>query len=180
MVNGDDDDDDAADDDDVVGMALADTLGDPCNDPWMVEVWSKNVDASCTDGLSTSQWVHWVLPYTSHWTLQSDLRFDSDALEWEIGGYARRNEWWFPAFPDVNFPSYDYGSQLPEDPAPGSLPVGVEPDEWTLDDLDTIRASGPLAWRCVSTLPEPLNDCVYLPDPTAGYGGIYYDVNSYA
>lgn len=150
--------------DDVVGSAFMDGIGDPCREPWMVEVWSKNADATCTDGMSTSLWVHWLLPYTSNWTLQSDLSFNADALEWEMSGYARQNEWWFPAFPDATFPAYDYTSDLPEDPAPGLLPSGVTADEWTLDDQEVIRQSGPLAWKCVSQLPEPLDDCAYLPD----------------
>lgn len=162
------------------GAALKDTLGDPCLDPWMVEVWSKNVGASCTDGMSESQWVHWLLPYTSHWTLGSDLRFDSDALEWEISGYARKNDWWFPAFPDDTFPAYNSTTGFPEDPAPPSLPFGVTADEWSLSDQETIRESGPLAWKCVLSLPEPLDDCAYMPCPgqydSAVYGFDVYGV----
>jgi hypothetical protein len=144
------------------GFALSDSLAEPLCEPFMLELWSRN--ATPPEGVDDcARWIHWVLPYTSHWTLSSDLSFTAGALEVEISGYARQNEWWWPAFPGPTFPAYNYTSGLPEDPAPGWLPSGVTADEWTLDDLNTIRASGPLAWRCVSALPEPLDDCDYVP-----------------
>lgn len=155
---------------DVPGMALADTLSDGCLDPWMVEVWSKNATRS-TDVEDCARWVHWVLPFTSHWRLASDLAFTSGALEWEISGYARQSEWWFPAYPGPTFPSYDPMSGFPEGPAPQTLPLDVPADEWSLDDWATIRQSGPLAWKCVSALPSPLDDCAYMPScPTETWG----------
>ena len=151
----------------ISGFALTDSLAHPTCDPWMLELWSRN--AASPNGIDDCpRWIHWVLPYTSHWTLSSDLSFTTGALEVEISGYARQNEWWWPAFPGAEFPSYV--GNVPVGPAPPVLPPEVTAaDEWTLLDVETIRMSGPLAWKCVSALPGPLNDCVTIPgqDPCA-------------
>lgn len=144
------------------GWALPDGISDPCpTAPYMVELWSKNVDPS--EGLDDcARWVHWVLPYTDYWTISSDLSFSSGVLEWEVQGYARRNEWWLPAFPGPEFPSYVGGT--PVGSPPTVLPPEVTtPDPWTGYDAEVIRQSGPLAWKCVAALPEPLDDCALLP-----------------
>lgn len=146
----------------VPGYALTDDIGDPCADPWMVEVWSKNVADTAGSLDDCARWIHWVLPWTHNWTLASNLTFGSGAVEVELQGYARSNGWWYPAFPGPTFASYlgDY----PAGPAPAVLPPGVTADEWTTDDLDTIREAGPLAWKCVSALPSPLDDCTLIPN----------------
>jgi hypothetical protein len=160
---------------DVAGFALPDTIADACPPyPVMVEVWSKNVAA--TGALDDcSRWIHWVLPYTDHWTLSSNLSFSSGALEWEVSGYARRNEWWWPAFPGPTFPGYIGG--VPLGAPPTVLPPEVTvPDPWTEFDVETIRASGPLAWKCVDALPEPLDDCAVIPgDNPCGQQVVFAD-----
>jgi hypothetical protein len=156
--------DEATDTTSVNGWALNDDLGRPCVvQPAMLEVWSKNVADTGTTVDGCERWVHWVLPWTHDWTLASSITFGTGPVEIELSGYARANPWWFPAFPGTDFPSYD-ADGLPTGPAPTVLPPEVvTPDEWTLTDWATIRDSGPLAWKLVSALPAPLDDCTLIP-----------------
>lgn len=158
---------------DINGWALNDDLGEPCLPPSMLEVWSKNVGE--IPGLTDcGRWIHWVLPWTHDWTLKSSITFSADAVEIELGGYARSNPWWFPAFPGSDFASYGV-TGLPTGPPPTILPSEVTtPDPWTLTDWQTIRDSGPLAYKGVTSLPEPLDDCTTIPssdDPCASQIG---------
>lgn len=157
----------------ISGMALPDLKRFACRDPLMIEMWSKNVaaDACLPGGLpGTGTWVHWLLPRTTLWKLDSDLAYTSGALEFSLSGYGTQNPGWFPSNPDPAlgaFPSYVPGggdlAGWPTGPAPVAPNPLMSLDAWTLGDVDAIRDSGPLVWKCVDALPFPLDDCGYVP-----------------
>ena len=167
----------------ISGMALPDLKRFACRDPLMIEMWSKNVaaDACLPGGLpGTGTWVHWLLPRTTLWKLDSDLAYTSGALEFSLSGYGTQNPGWFPSNPDPAlgaFPSYVPGdgdlAGWPTGPAPVVPNSFMSLDAWTPGDVDAIRDSGPLVWKCVDALPFPLDDCGYVPtecvEPNPGY-----------
>jgi hypothetical protein len=153
---------------DTAGEVLKDSKRFACQDPLMVEVWSKNASGECLPGglPGSGLWVHWVLPRTSGWELSSDFSFASGALEVELSGYGSQNPGWFPSNPDPArgaFPSYVAG--WPTGPAPVVPNGAMSLDPWTVLDTDQIRDGGPLAWKCVDALPFPLDECGFVPAP---------------
>lgn len=171
---------------DVTGMALKDDKRFACQDPVMLEVWSKNADHACPPGgiSSSGQWIHWVLPRVSNWELDGDLAFNNGALEVTLKGYATQNPFWFPSNPD---PAAGLPSYVPGDGDPAGVPTGAAPtasnpgmsyDEWTSADVATIRDSGPLAWKCVAQLPSPLDACGYVAAPCVDTGYVVSMIGS--
>lgn len=151
-------------------VVLNDTKRFACQEPIMLEVWSKNAGYVCPPGGPVASdgglFIHWVLPLTSQWTISSDLTFNSGALDVEVSGYATSNEGWFPSFPDpeMDWPSYVPAESLsgwPTGAPPVVLPMGAPVDSWTMVEAAAVRDGGPLAWRCVNELPSPLSDCAY-------------------
>ena len=69
--------------------------------------------------------------------------------------------------PGAEFPSWvpGFGDPVghPTGPAPAVLPFGISADPWSLADQSAIQAGGPVAWRCVDSLPEGIDDCAYVP-----------------
>lgn len=156
----------ADDNGDFVGAVMRESKNTPCEDSKGLEFWSKNAAKSCSTG-SNNLYIHWVLPRTINWELSGGLNFTNAALEVTIKGYAQNNTDWVPSMPGPAFPSYVPGGGDPASTPSGAagpvLPGGLEADPWSLSDQTAIRKGGPLAWRCVGTLPTPLNDCGYLP-----------------
>jgi hypothetical protein len=144
-------------------VALKDSRRDACQSPLMVELWSKNASYACPPGGVPSEgpWIHWVLPRTTRWEIDGSLAFANSALEVSLRGHAVANPGWFPSLPGPDFASYVDGWPVGEPPC--VLPAGADPDPWTLTDLATIRDAGPLAWKCVGSLPAPLDECGYVP-----------------
>ena len=155
-----------------LGAALREGRTNNCSGNMMIEVWSKNAARPCpdVDGSRSQRWIQWVLPLTLNWTLSNALNFTSGPLEFTLSGYARNNPNFFPSWPGSEFPSYVPGggdpTGLPTGPPPTVLPVGVG-DLWTLADQAAIRAGGPLAWKCVDSLPSLVSDCGYVPSGEA-------------
>lgn len=152
----------------VVGGALRDGKVQECQNLVMVEIWSRNVGSSCDQfGNDISgRWIQWVLPRTLKWSVTGSMTFENGPLEVTLSGYAEQNPVWYPSLPGADFPSYEPGGGDPDgwpvgDP-PAVLPDGLTADPWTTSDQSVIRSSGPLAWRAVESLPEPLSDCEYL------------------
>lgn len=153
----------------IVGAATRNSLTDPCQNSKMLELWSKNAEAVCTPGGAGSDqplWIQWVLPLTRNWEISGGMNFTTGALEVAISGYSENNPNWFPSFPGATFPAYD-GNGNPIDPAPCILPDGITADPWSLTDQTAIQQGGPIAWRCVGSLPGPVNDCAYMPSEPA-------------
>jgi len=153
---------------DVLGAAFRNDRAGVCTNAVMLELWSKNADkGTCDiDGTPANLWIQWVLGRTFDWSLTSNLTFNSGVTEFALSGYAQMNPWWFPSLPGAGFPSYVPGggdpAGLPTGPPDPVLPDGITPDPWTLDDMGTVRLSGPLGWKCVDALPSPIDDCGYL------------------
>lgn len=149
-------------DPDIIGGVLRNEMTEPCALPFMLELWSKNAAAQdCGDGVTDPcRFVQWVLPLTARWEFSGALGFDRGPLEITLKGYATANDRWYPSFPSAEFPSYVNGA--PIGPAPQAIPAGILPDEWELSDMESIRAGGPLGWRCVTALPTPLDECGFV------------------
>lgn len=154
----------------VKGLAMRESKDAVCNDSVALEFWSKNADkGQCTvDGTTQNLWIHWVLPRTINWEISGGLEFSTGPLEIVLSGYAENNPLWFPSYPDTVFPSWDPGGGDPAgtptgSPPPVLPPAVTTPDPWTLADQTAIQAGGPMAWSCVGSLPEPIDDCAYVP-----------------
>lgn len=151
----------------ITGVILKDDKRFACRDPLMLEVWSRNIANQTLNADGTcDNWIHWVVPLTNYWTLDSDLAFNNGTVEVALKGFGSSSPGWYPSAPDPagGFDSYVGG--WPTGPAPVDANPLVEPDSWTLSDLSDIRAGGPLAWKCVGSLPAPLDDCGYTPIPS--------------
>jgi hypothetical protein len=161
--------DDGASPPNIVGAVMKEAKTAPCRDPFSIELWSKNADKNLCGpgGVAGRQFIHWVLPRTINWEITGDLSFSNGALEITLSGYGENNPQWFPSYPGPTFPSWS-----PPFPATPNHPVGppgpvlpveiTTPDPWSLADQAAIQAGGPLAWRCVDSLPSPLDDCAYV------------------
>lgn len=154
---------------DFTGAAIRESKSKFCSDPVMLELWTKNVErGSCgVDGVPTNLWVHWLLPKTIKWTLTGSVEFSNGPTEFTLSGYAENNPNFYPSFPGPTFASYVPGGGDPAgyptgDPPP-VLPSDVSADPWTLADQAAIQGAGGLAWKCVSALPTPIDDCSYVP-----------------
>jgi hypothetical protein len=100
-----------------------------------LEVWSRNKEGdSCSAGTTTRPYVQWLLPLTRNWNLGGSLEFAVGALEVTVAGFGEE--------------------------APGYSPSVSA--EWSGAQVTAIRNGGPLAWKCVTTLPET-DDCGYVP-----------------
>lgn len=151
-----------------LGAAMRNSLDDPCTESKLLELWSQNAGDSCAiDGVNSSQYLHWVFPLTKNWELSGGLNFTVGALELTLSGYAQNNPCFVASFPGDTFPSWVPGSGDPDGhptgPAPAVLPFGVTADPWSLLDQAAIQAGGPVAWRCVDSLPAGIDDCAYMP-----------------
>lgn len=129
-----------------------------------LELWSLNADKSCSTA-NNNVYIRWLLPKSTNWEISGDLTFGLAELEVTLKGYAENNPEWVPSFPGADFPSWEDG--VPDGVAPPVLPTGIVADDWTLDDQEAIQAGGPLAWKCVGTLPAPLAACDYAPSDEA-------------
>jgi len=151
----------------IVGAGLRDDRANNCASPLMVEIWSRNARPSCDPLYPDGKWVHWVLPRTTLWNLSGDLAFENGPVEFSLSGYAEQNRYWYPSLPGPDFPSYVPGggdpSGWPTGPAGPVLPTGVDPDPFTLADQAVVRQSGPVFWRLVPDLPDPMDSASYLP-----------------
>jgi hypothetical protein len=153
-----------------VGAALREGKSNRCsNDPKMIELWTKNADRpSCDiDGVPGSLWIHWILPRTIKWEISGSINFNSGPLEFALSAYAENNPNFYPSWPGLTFPSYVPGggdpTGLPTGAPPPVLPAGITADPWTITDQVVIQGAGPLAWKCVDSLPSPIDDCGYVP-----------------
>lgn len=151
------------DDGNVIGGTLPEQQGSDCVSPVMIELWSKNLGEG-------GGWIHWLVPKSFKWSISGSLSFSNGPLDIELTGYAQGNPAWYPSLPnpDLGFKAYVPGNgAVPGWPTGGAgevvLPDDVSPDPWRVGDLEKIRRAGPLAWRVVSELPEPLSDCDFLP-----------------
>lgn len=144
-----------------------------CLNPVMLELWSKNVSAATDCDVpgapAAGKWIHWLVPFTFDWKLGGNISFANNVLEIELEGYGRQNPAFFPSWPGELFPSYEPGAGDPDGwptgaPSP-TLPAGIVADSWTVAEAEAIRISGPLAWKVVDDLPDPLDDCEYVGAP---------------
>lgn len=159
----------------IVGAVMKEAKALPCEDPRSLEFWSKNADKNLCGpgGVTGNQFIHWVLPRTINWEISGGLNFTIGALEVTLSGYAENNPQWFPSYPGPTFPSwspaYPASPNYPIGAAPPILPTEITtPDPWSLADQAAIQAGGPLAWRCVTALPEPLAECAYVGSTAPG------------
>ena len=135
-----------------------------CREPLMLEVWSKNVaNRTLNANGICDNWIHWLVPLTNWWSLDSDLTFNNGTVEVALKGFGTANPGWFPSAPDPALGFASYVAGWPTGPAPVVANRAVTPDAWTTFDLADIRDGGPLAWKCVPDLPFPLDDCGYTP-----------------
>jgi len=151
-----------------LGAAMRNSLDDPCTASKQLELWSVNAGPNCSiDGTNSSQYIQWIFPLTKNWELSGGLNFTVGALELTLSGYAQNNPCFVPSMPNDTFPSWVPGSGdpagHPTGPPPAVLPYGVSADAWSLTDQAAIQAGGPVAWRCVDSLPTPVDDCAYMP-----------------
>jgi hypothetical protein len=152
-----------------LGGAIREGRSEQCSDAKMIELWTKNADkGSCdVDGVPTNLWIHWVFPRTTKWEISGSLDFSNGPLEFTLSAYAENNPNFYPSFPGPAFESYVPGggdpAGLPAGAPPPVLPDGILADPWTTDDRDVIQESGPIAWKCVDSLPSPISDCDYMP-----------------
>lgn len=150
------------------GAVMREAKAAACENSKALEVWSKNADKGVcdVDGAPANLWIHWVLPRTINWEISGGLNFTNGALEVVVKGYAENNPLWFPSYPGVTFPSWTPGggdpTGVPTGASPPVLPPLVTADAWTLTDQAAVQTGGPLAWRCVSDLPAPIDDCGYV------------------
>lgn len=156
------------DGDTVVGGVWRDEKERSCVNLVMVELWSRNAGASCDDygNPISGKWIQWVLPRTLKWSLGSNIEFNNGALDVVLDGYAEQNPAFYPSLPSGAFGSYVPGAGDPAgwpigDP-PAIIPDALSADPWTPSDQAAIQDGGPMAWRGVTDLPEPLSDCSYL------------------
>jgi hypothetical protein len=151
------------------GAVMRESKDAACEPSKALEFWSKNADKGvCSvDGTTQNLYIHWVLPRVINWEISGGLNFTTGPLEITLMGYAENNPLWFPSYPGVDFPSYVPGggdpTSVPTGGPPPILPPGVVADPWTLTDQAAIQAGGPLAWKCVGALPDPIDDCGYVP-----------------
>lgn len=150
------------------GAVMREAKSASCENSKALELWSKNSDKGVcdVDGTPSNLWIQWVLPRTINWEISGGLNFTIGALEVTLSGYAENNPLWYPSFPRSTFPSYTPGggdpTGVPTGVAGPVLPAGIDADAWTLTDQAAIQGGGPLAWRCVSELPSPLDACDYV------------------
>lgn len=149
------------------GAVMRESKAAACENSKMIEVWSKNAAKVCSvDGAVENLYIQWVLPLTIDWEISGGLNFTMNALEVVLKGYAQNNPLWFPSYPGSTFPAWTPGggdpTGTPSAAAPAILPPGVDADPWTLTDQAAVQAGGPLAWKCVSALPTPIDNCNYV------------------
>lgn len=148
-----------------VGAVMRESKDAACELSKALEFWSKNAARECTTD-AENLYIHWVLPRTINWELSGGLNFTNGALEVTVTGYAENNPNWVPSLPGALFNSWEPGggdpTSTPTGAAPPVLPAGLAADPWSLADQAAIQAGGPLAWRCVGSLPTPIDDCAYL------------------
>jgi hypothetical protein len=156
-------------------VVLGDSRRFACQDPVMIELWSKNAGYRCPPGGIADQnggaWIQWVLPRTNQWRIDGDVTFSDGATQISLTGMAVPSESWFPSAPNglLGWPSYQPAV------SPAGWPIGASPvelpEEWTADTWTeaegaAIRNGGPLAWKCVPSLPAPVSECDWMPTPT--------------
>ena len=120
---------------DTVGGVLPSKENQANNLPRQLEVWSRNKDAAaCAPGATPVPYVQWLLPLTRNWNLGGSLDFTVSNLEVTLTGKGEES--------------------------PGFTPSVAT--EWSAGQILAIQNGGPLAWKCVGTLPS-VDDCGYVP-----------------
>lgn len=119
----------------IVGGVLPSRANQATALPRQIEVWSKNKDAdSCAPGAEAVPYVQWLLPLTRNWNLGGSVEFSISNLELTLTGF---------------------GEESP----------GFEPSvssEWPEAHVTAIQNGGPLAWKCVNSVPTT-DACGYVP-----------------
>jgi len=120
---------------DTVGGVLPSRANQTNLLPRQIEIWSRNKDATaCAPGSSPVPYVEWLLPLTRKWNLGGSLAFSISNLEVTLTGFAEES------------PGYETSVA----------------GEWSAADILAIQSGGPLAWKCVGSLPV-VDDCGYVP-----------------
>ena len=120
---------------DTVGGVLPSRANQTNLLPRQIEIWSRNKDATaCAPGASPVPYVEWLLPLTRKWNLGGSLAFSISNLEVTLTGFAEES------------PGYETSVA----------------GEWSAADILAIQSGGPLAWKCVGSLPV-VDDCGYVP-----------------
>lgn len=151
------------------GMVLKDGHAECCADTLMLEIFSKSSDGCETGDCPFTQW---IFPLTRNWQLTGSFTYQNGETEFVLTGTGEANPNFFPSMPGPTLPSYTTAG-VPEGPTPPLLPINpattVEyvADTLVQNDVDEIRAHGPLAMFCIPALPDGIDDCGYLASDAA-------------